>query len=781
MRLELLGTVRAWQHGQRVVVGPPKQQAVLGFLASRVNEAVSIEEIADAVWGSELPRTAGNAVHTYVAGLRRALGLPREKTAGGPALVSTGGGYALLVNPANVDARCFEHRLAEARRLCVRGERRAALDLLESALDLWRAEAYTAVPGPFAVVERMRLQELRFTAVEEWAAEMLAAGRHAEAAVPLGDLVVKAPLRERLRALLMMSLQGCGRRAHALAVYRETRELLHAELGIEPCPDLRALHERILADQPVTLGRDARGRLVIGADGGAEGPGGGDRAGGGAAPGAAGTESESAGTGAGGGAGSGPAGGRAGAGGGAGIQGGVRGTGAKDGTGCGTGAGLGTGAAADAHPPASAPPCAPPRTPTQVPGPPSVPSVRSARVTPRPAQLPPTVRGFIGRAAQQRRLRSLVDEAGAHPAKAPAIAVIDGAPGVGKSALALQIAHETAERFPDGQLFVDLCGSGLRRPRVSAGEALGLVLRSLGVAETRLPATVDGRARLYRTLLSGKRTLLFLDDAHDTESLAPLLSGGPTCVLVTSRWRQLGRLPSPHTERIELKPLTPQESVRLLAYLAGPRRLTGARQESFRLALLCGCLPLPLRIAAGALVEDPALSPARLADDIENGRLEQLTVVGDTAASLRMSFRKSYRAVPPEAARMFRLLGLHQGREITESTAATLAGITREGASRRLDLLAAGHLLEQTGPDRYRFPDLLRLYAAECAEEEPLRGRTGALSRLLAQRDTEEAGAGTGAAPPRRAAPCREPLASERCGAHEGKRRTARSGGGRSS
>ncbi|MET9356778.1 BTAD domain-containing putative transcriptional regulator [Streptomyces sp. NPDC006617] len=779
MRLELLGTVRAWQHGQRVAVGPPKQQAVLGFLASRVNEAVSIEEIADGVWGSELPRTAGNAVHTYVAGLRRALGLPREQTAGGPALVSTGGGYALLMNPANVDARCFEHRLAEARRLCARGERRAALDLLESALDLWRAEAYTAVPGPFAVVERMRLQELRFTAVEEWATEMLAAGRHAEAAVPLGDLVVKAPLRERLRVLLMMSLQGCGRRAHALAVYRETRELLHAELGIEPCPDLRALHERILADQPLTFGRDARGRLVIGAAGDPEGSGGVDGADGSAEPGASGTESEGAATSADGGAGPGP-GGPAEVGRGAGIQGGARGTGAQDGTGCGTG-GPGTGAVADAHSSATAPPFAPARASTQIPGPPSVPSVRSARITPRPAQLPPTVRGFIGRAAQRRRLRSLIDEVGAHPAKAPAIAVIDGAPGVGKSALALRIAHETAERFPDGQLFVDLCGSGLRRPRVSAGEALGLVLRSLGVAETRLPATVDGRARLYRTLLSGKRTLLFLDDVHDTESLAPLLSGGPTCVLVTSRWRQLGRLPSPHTERIELKPLTPQESVRLLAYLAGPQRLSGARHESFRLALLCGCLPLPLRIAAGALVEDPALSPARLADDIENGRLEQLTVVGDTAASLRMSFRKSYRAVPPEAARMFRLLGLHQGREITESTAATLAGLTREGASNRLDLLAAGHLLEQTGPGRYRLPDLLRLYAAECAEEEPLHGRTGALSRLLAQGDTEESGAGTDAAATlRRAAPCREPLASDRCGAYEGGRRAARSGGGRS-
>ncbi|MFJ7137878.1 AfsR/SARP family transcriptional regulator [Streptomyces fungicidicus] len=749
VRLELLGTVRAWRHGHRVVVGPPKQRAVLAFLASRVNEAVSMEEIADAVWGSEPPRTVGSAVHTYVAGLRRALGLPRGSTAGGPALVSTGGGYALLMNPANVDARSFEHRVAEARRLFARGERRAAFDLLELALGLWRAEAYTAVPGPFAVVERMRLQELRFAAVEEWAVEMLTEGRHAETTVLLGDLVVKAPLRERLRALLMTALQGCGRRAHALAVYRETRELLHAELGVEPGPDLRALHERILADQPVTFARDAHGRPVIGAgrtDGADEAKGAGGRG----VPGGPGTGTSGC---------DGPGGGP--------VPGGVVDAGVRSRS-AGAGGGPGTGEVAGAHPAALAPAQVPRLAPT--------PSVRSTRVRPRPAQLPPTVRGFIGRAAQQRRLRSFVDEAGAHPATMPAIALIDGAPGVGKSALALQIAYETADRFPDGQLFVDLCGSSLRRSQVGAGEALGLVLRSLGVAEARLPATVDGRARLYRSLLRGKRTLLFLDDAHDTDSLAPLLSGGPACVLVTSRWSQLGSLPSPRTERIELKPLTPQQSVRLLAHLAGPQRLSGARRESFRLALLCGYLPLPLRMAAGALVEDPGLSPEKLADDIENGRREQLTVVGDTAASLRMSFRRSYRAMPPEAAHMFRLLGLQQDSEITVSMAAALAGITREGASRRLDMLAAGHLLERTGPDRYRFPDLLRLYAAERADEEPLRGRMDALSRLLAQGGTAEASPDASL---RRAAPCRETLMRARYGTLGCRQQTAVSGAGR--
>ncbi|MFI2617296.1 BTAD domain-containing putative transcriptional regulator [Streptomyces sp. NPDC018584] len=679
MRLELLGTVRAWRHGQRVAVGPPKQQAVLGFLASRVNDAVSIEEIADAVWGSEVPRTAGNAVHTYVAGLRRMLGLPREQRASGAALVSTGGAYALCMRPEDVDARCFEHRHAEARRLRGRGERRPALDLLDSALDLWRGEPYTAIPGPFAGVERMRLQELRFTAVEEWAVEMLAMGRHTEAVAPLGDLVAKAPLRERLRALLMLSLQGCGRRAHALEVYRETRELLSAELGIEPCPDLRALHQRILADQPVVLGTDAQGGLVLGAGSG---------------------------------------------------EGGGSGTGTDT-------SGLSVPSAlpgACATPAPATVPAARAHSAHLVPAPPSPP----ARAALRPAQLPPTARGFIGRRAEKDRLRSLVAEACAGPAAEPVSAVIDGAPGVGKTALALQIAHESAERFPDGQLFVDLCGSGLRRAPVDASEALGLVLRSLGVAETRLPDTLDARVDLYRSLLSGKRTLLFLDDVHDTESLAPLLSGGPSCVLVTSRWRQCGKLPSPRAERIELMPLTPEEAVRLLAYLAGPHRLEGARAESFRLAALCGSLPLPLRIAAGTLVENPGLTPAKLAGAIESGRLDQLTVVGDTAASLRLSFKKSYRALPRDAARMFRLLGLHDGADITVPTAATLAGVGPRSASHQLDLLAAGHLLEQTGPDRYRFPDLLRIYAAECAEEEPLSDRAGALSRLLARRETEE-------------------------------------------
>jgi len=541
MRLDLLGNVGAWRYGQKVAVGPPKQRAVLGFLAGHLNRAVSVEEMLDAVWGSEPPRTADSALHTYVAGLRRALDLPREDEGGGCALISTGGGYALRMNPEDVDARNFEHRYAEARRLHARGERKAGLDLLESALGLWHGAAYTAVPGPYAGVERARLQELRLTAVEEWACEMLATDRHAETVAPLRDLAAREPLRERLRGLLMMALESCGRRAEALAVYRETHELLRRELGVEPGPELRLLHDRIRDDRPAP-----------------DGP-----------------------------------------------------------KGC------------------------------RIPG----------QRTPRPAQLPPTARGFIGRSPQLRNLADFLAVEPAGPGAAPRIAVIDGAPGVGKSALGLHLAHETVRCFPDGQLFLDLCGSSLRRVPLRAFEALGLVLRSLGVREPDLPLGLHGRTRLFRELLCGKRTLLFLDDAHDLSELAPLLAAGPSAVVVTSRWRQAGRLLEGRVHRIELSALTTEEAVELLSYLAGAQRIAGAGPDAVRLARLCGRLPLALRITAEVLAEHPELSVTELADAVENGRLDEFTVLGVALATLRMSIKKPHHGLPRQTARKFCLLG----------------------------------------------------------------------------------------------------------------------------
>ncbi|MFE6159076.1 BTAD domain-containing putative transcriptional regulator [Streptomyces sp. NPDC056486] len=540
-----------------MAVGPPKQRAVLGFLAGHLNRAVSVEETLDAVWGSEPPRTADSALHTYVAGLRRALDLPREDEGAGCALMSTGGGYALRMNPEDVDARSFEQRHAEARRLQACGEREAALGLLESALGLWHGAAYTAVPGPFAGVERIRLQELRFTAVEEWASEMLTMDRHAETVASLRDLAAREPLRERLRGLLMVSLESCGRRAEALAVYRETREMLRRELGVDPGPGLRLLHDRIRNDRPAPNGPKS----------------------------------------------------------------------------------------------------------CRIPG----------QRAPRPAQLPPTARGFIGRSSQLRDLADFLAEGPAGPGAAPRIAVIDGAPGVGKSALGLHLAHETVHRFPDGQLFVDLCGSSPRRGPLGAFEALGLVLRSLGVREPDLPAGLPERTRLFRELLCGKSALLFLDDAHDLPELAPLLAAGPSAVVVTSRCRrQAGPLPQGRVHRIELSALTLGEAVELLSYLAGAERIAGADRDAVRLARLCGRLPLALRIIAEVLAEHPDLSVTKLADAVENGRLDELTVLGVAPASLRM-FKRPHHVLPRQTTRKLRLLGLSEGPEADEFTVSAAA------------------------------------------------------------------------------------------------------------
>ncbi|MDJ1130684.1 AfsR/SARP family transcriptional regulator [Streptomyces iconiensis] len=642
MRLELLGSVRAWYEGEEIHIGPPKQRAVVGVLASRVNEIVGVEEIVDAVWGSAVPQTAANGVHTYVAGLRRVLEPGRGRRETGDVLVSSGGGYALCLEPDQVDAILFERHHAEARRLHGQGAHQEALREFDAALGLWRGDAYANVPGPFAEMERTRLGELRLTAVEEWATDMLAVGRHAEVVAVLSPQIAREPLREQLRWLLMLSLYRCGRRAHALGVYRETRRVLNEELGLEPGAELQSLHGRILAGHPDLLPREP------------ETPG---------AP-------ETGGTG--------------------------------DGW-----------TAVTTRP---APPGPAPAQPL------------------RPAQLPYSARGFVGRTKELASLEALTAQGAGRGEMRPTVAVIDGASGVGKSTFALHAARQLGDRFPDGQLYVDMQGTASRREPLSSPEALAQLLRSLGVEESRLPGDLAGRTALYRSLLHGKRVLLVLDDADCAAQVRPLIPSGPACVLVTSRRRQRGLVVRDGAYRIALQLLSPAESVRLLTYLIGPGRVDGQREAAAQLAEICGRLPLALRIAAESLTEHPRLT---LADMVrrhapEDGRLDRLAVEDDVAASLRAAFAVSYDALPAESARLFRLLGLYHGEMITVSVGAALLGCQPALAQQQLGLLADCHLLEEAGEGRYRFHSLMRIYAAECVEREPATLRSAALARLMA-------------------------------------------------
>lgn len=633
LKVQLLGPVRAWRHGREVVLGPPKQRAVFALLAGRANDVVSVDHIIDAVWGADIPQTAANGVHTYVAGLRRILEPERSRRESGDLLISAAGGYALQTDPEAVDATLFARRHARARRARAEGRLQDALDIAESALSLWHGDAHSGVPGPFAAMERTRLQDLRLTAVEEWAADMLAADRPVEAVTVLLGAVAEEPLREKLRWLLMTALYLCGRQAHALEVYAETRRLLRHELGIDPSAELRTLHQQIL-----TGGRVAPSRAT------------------------------------------------------------------------------GTGSAAAGGRTPAPEPAAPPMVLAE---------------TPRPAQLPPVARGFVGRTRELAHLARLLTENDGWGASTP-IVVVDGPAGVGKSAFALELAHRLSQHFPDGQLYVDLRGTSMEGRSLSASEALFQVLRSLGVDDARIPADPAGRATLYRSLLHGKRVLVMLDDVLSADQLRPLIPGGSSCVLSTGRQRLGGLAVRDGAHLLRLDPLGTQDALALLRCLSGDRLL---RQEAVarRLVGLSGGRPLTLRIMAETLAANPDVPLAALVEHFaeEHGRLGRLARGDEPSASLHALFETSYQALPAEAARMFRLLGLFSDESITVSSAAELTGTTEPEAAGTLRLLARRHLLVETGRDAYRFHELMRLFAAECAEREPLTHRSAAVARLL--------------------------------------------------
>lgn len=250
LAVRLLGPVTVWRCGQEIALGTPRQRAVLAVLAARANQAVPRGALIDAVWGQDSPDSAANGVHVYVGGLRRALDPDRAR--GGPEciLVTTGVGYLLRLGPRQLDARLFEDHLAAGRRARDEGDLARSLKSLNAALDLWGAEPLTGIPGPWAIVERARLNELRLTAYEDWIDVLLRLGCHAEATARLAALVREYPLRERFHQQWMLALYRGGRQAEALTAFADARRILAEEVGIDPGAELRRLHEQILAADP---------------------------------------------------------------------------------------------------------------------------------------------------------------------------------------------------------------------------------------------------------------------------------------------------------------------------------------------------------------------------------------------------------------------------------------------------------------------------------------------------------------------------------------------------
>ncbi|HUZ23360.1 MAG TPA: BTAD domain-containing putative transcriptional regulator [Streptosporangiaceae bacterium] len=346
-----------------------------------------------------------------------------------------------------------------------------------------------------------------------------------------------------------------------------------------------------------------------------------------------------------------------------------------------------------------------------------------------PRQLPARPRGFTGRRGSLRWLEALLT-AGQRPADA---AVITGPPGVGKTALALLWSHRIQDRFPDGTLFADLRGSHPFATPAVPGEVLESFLRALS-GPVAIPAQQDGRAALLRSVLADKSVLIVLDDAVGPSQVRPLLPGSPGCLtVITSRSRLSGLVARDGAIRIVLGPLGERDAVALLRQIAAPRRVDAEPAAAAEVARLCGGLPLALRIAAERAAGYPSSSLAGLADQLreEHDRLAVLATADDDTA-VRAAFSWSYRRLHAHATRMFRLLGLVPGPTFGPAAAAALAGVSVARARRSLDALTGVNLVEDMGDGRYRLHDLLRLYAAECAEaEESAQARAAAIRRLL--------------------------------------------------
>ncbi len=355
-----------------------------------------------------------------------------------------------------------------------------------------------------------------------------------------------------------------------------------------------------------------------------------------------------------------------------------------------------------------------------------------ARVVPR--ELPMGVRDFTGRSGELRALTRLLDEFGDRVPGAPLITVIGGTAGAGKSALAVHWAHQTASRFPDGQLYMNLRGFDPSGKPVPPEQAVRTLLDALQATAGPIPAGADAQAGLYRSLLSGKRMLVVLDNARDAEQIRLLLPSSPGCmVLITSRRQLRGLVACENAHYLPLDLLSGTEAHEMLSRRVGAARLAAAPQVTAELIGMCARLPLALAIAAARISARPRLGLDTFAEELRDARIRLDALdTGEAASSIRTVFSWSYHALSAPAARMFRLLGLYPGPGISAPAAAGLAGLDDGRAGLALDELVSANLLAEPASGRYVLHDLLRDYAAErvraCDSEDE---RRAAIRRVL--------------------------------------------------
>jgi DNA-binding SARP family transcriptional activator len=344
-----------------------------------------------------------------------------------------------------------------------------------------------------------------------------------------------------------------------------------------------------------------------------------------------------------------------------------------------------------------------------------------------PAHLPADAPGFSGRRDELRALHGMLD-------RDQPILIISGTAGVGKTALAIRFGREVAKRFPDGQLYLNLRGFDPSLAPMDPAEALRFMLDAIGVPARSIPADAEGRSALFRSIADGKRMLIVLDNAASAAQVRPMLPGSAYClVVVTSRNDMVGLVAADGAMPVSLDVLGAAEARELLDRRLGTERVSAEPAAADEIIAACARLPLALSIAVGRAASRPALALKGLVDELRQamGSLDALEA-GDAVTDVRAVFSWSYDQLSEPAARMFRLLGVHPGPDISLSAVASLAALPRPEAAAALRELVRTNMVAERAHGRYTFHDLLRAYAAEQAERhDPAADQRAAVQRVL--------------------------------------------------
>ncbi len=663
----LLGPLVVRRAGTVLDPGRRRQRLLLIRLLLADGRAVAPQTLCEELWPQQPGRTPGgatNSLHAHVSKVRAVLEpqhLRRQGTF--EVLVTEPLGYALRVPPESRDTVRFERALAQAHRFMAQDRPERVVEEAGKALEMWRGTPFAdAAHHLFATHEAARLEELRQTTREIRTTALLLQGRITEALDAAQEMTTEHPLRETGWALLLRALYLAGRHPEALMRYTDLRRHLADELGLEPGPSLRALHHGILHhDLPPLHPAGERNRF-----GAASVPGGG--AGHGSEP----------------------------------IGAAMSGVPDED------------EATAPVGPAADEPAHAADRSDARC-GPATDDAGTTSPHLARPAQLPRSLPVFAGRAAEGAWLSAVSGAPGRPGPTAAPVVVISGAPGVGKTTFAVHHAHRIAPSFPDGQLFVNLCGFHPHAPAVEPGNALHGFLTALGVPAQRIPEDTPGRSTLFRSLLADRQILLVLDNARDEQQVRPLLPAGAGCLtLITSRNQLPGLITTDGAKPLTLPLPSHSEAHQALERRLGTERLVAEPTATADIIRLCGRLPLALAVVAARAELDPSFPLHAIADELRHthGGLDAFTGF-DTTTDVRTVFSWSYQSLDEPTARLFRLLALHPGPHITAPAAAGLAGLPLPRTRRALAGLVSSCLVEQPLPGRYSLHDLLRGYGTE--------------------------------------------------------------------